>query len=54
MNKMRGCTAEEARLKALECIEMAKHSKLDRHRIMLEHIAKTWERIAVDIDKQNH
>ena len=52
-DKTRRLTAEEAKFKALECCEIAKHSAFDSHRIMLEHMAETWERIAQDIDSNN-
>ena len=52
-DKTRRLTAEEVKFKALECREIAEHSTLDSHRIMLEHMAETWERIAQDIDKHN-
>ena len=44
-DKTRRLTAEEVKFKALECREIAEHSTLDSHRIMLEHMAETWERI---------
>jgi hypothetical protein len=39
-------TAEEAKFKVIECRDMAKHAKNPEHRVMLEHMAQTWERIA--------
>ena len=38
--------ADEATAKAAECRDDAKRAKLSEHRIMLEHMAQTWERIA--------
>jgi hypothetical protein len=38
--------AAEAKAKAAECLEMAKHETRDDYRIMLEHMAETWERMA--------
>jgi hypothetical protein len=48
-DKTRRLTAEEAKFKALECREMAKTADRLAHRIMLEHMAQTWERIANEI-----
>jgi hypothetical protein len=39
-------TAEEALTKASECRDMAKIARNPEHRIMLEHRAQTWDRIA--------
>jgi hypothetical protein len=39
-------TADEAQAKATECRDMAKRATNPEHRIMLEHMAETWERIA--------
>jgi len=41
--------ADEAQAKAAECREMAKHVLKPEHRIMLHHMAETWDRIAVDV-----
>ena len=38
--------AEEARAKAVECREMAKRVMNPEHRVMLQHMAETWDRIA--------
>ena len=38
--------AEEARAKAVERRADAIRAKLPEHKVMLEHMAKTWERIA--------
>ena len=38
-------TAAEARAKAAECRGLAQHAIYPERRIMLEHIAETWERI---------
>jgi hypothetical protein len=37
--------------KAAECRNLARDAKKPEHRIMMEHMAKTWERIAADIEK---
>jgi hypothetical protein len=39
-------TADLCRAKALECLSLAQQSVSNSHRIMLEHIAETWYRIA--------
>ena len=39
-------SADEARAKAAECRDMAKRAAIDEHRIMLRHMAETWDRIA--------
>jgi hypothetical protein len=43
----RRLTAAEAKAKAAECREMAQYATRDDYRIMLEHMAETWERMAV-------
>ena len=42
---------EYCRQKADECLELAKTAKKPEHRIMFEHLAETWERVAEDIEK---
>jgi len=39
-------TADLCRTKAKECLYMAHQAASQSHRIMLEHIAETWYRIA--------
>ena len=39
-------TASEAEAKVTECREMAQRAMNPEHRIMLIHMAETWERIA--------
>ena len=39
-------TRNECLAKAKECRELARFSRVQEHRIMLEHMAQTWERIA--------
>ena len=46
-------TADDARQKVVDCLEMAKIAHDTSHQIMLEHMAETWERIARDIEKRN-
>ena len=48
-DKTRRLSAEEANFKALECRELAKRTSIDAHRIMLEHMAETWDRIGDDL-----
>jgi hypothetical protein len=43
-------TAEEAKAKVTECREMAARAIYPEHRIMLEHMAQTWDRIARTLD----
>ena len=43
-------SAEDARVKVAECLEMSRIARDTSHRIMLEHMAETWERIARDIE----
>lgn len=38
------------RSKATECRALAAQTAVKSHRIMLEHIAQTWERIAADLE----
>ena len=45
-------SAEECRAKAQECREAANTSTRIEYRIMLEHMAATWEEIAVDVSMQ--
>ena len=52
-DKTRCLTTEEAKFKALECREIAKRSTFPSHKIMLEHMAETWERIARDVDSND-
>jgi hypothetical protein len=42
----RQLSKEECLAKANECHELARAAMQKRHRIMLEHIAETWERMA--------
>jgi hypothetical protein len=42
---------EECHAKVGECREMAKRASNPSHRIMLEHMAETWERICVELGK---
>jgi len=42
-------TSAQAIAKAVECRRMATHAENDSHRVMLQHMADTWERIAQDL-----
>lgn len=42
-------TLEECHTKATECREMAKRAGDPSHRIMLNHMAETWERICTEL-----
>ena len=46
--------ADEARAKAQECRDMAKRAQLDDHRIMLNHMSETWDRIADTLQTNGH
>ena len=43
-------SAEEARTKAAQCREEAKRTGIPQHKVMLEHMAQTWERMAKSIE----
>jgi hypothetical protein len=43
----RRLTAEEARAKSAECFDLADRAHAPEHRVMLEHMAETWGRIAL-------
>ena len=45
-------TTDQARQKAAESLELAKHTRDTFHQILLQHIAETWERIARNIDNK--
>ena len=47
----RRLTPIEAQEKALECRSLSKQAMKPEHRVMLEHMAQTWERIAADMQK---
>jgi len=46
-------TAEEAKAKVIECRELAARAAKPEHRIMLEHMAETWERIVHTLENGN-
>lgn len=46
-------TAAQCLEKAAECREQASLAKNDAHRIMLDHMADTWARIAKDMKPEN-
>jgi len=45
-------TVDEAREKAIECMELADAATQTSHQIMFQHMAETWERIASDIEQR--
>jgi hypothetical protein len=48
-------TADQCREKAVECLEIAAVARDTSHKVMLEHMAETWERIAREINqRQTH
>jgi hypothetical protein len=47
-------TIEECQSQALTCRKLAGQVMTSRHRVMLEHVADTWDRIAADIDDRRH
>ena len=49
----RRLTAEDARNKSAECREMAKRAVRPEHRVMLEHMADTWDRIALNLSSES-
>jgi hypothetical protein len=53
-DKKRRLSREEAKFKAFECRELAKAADRPEHRVMLEHMAETWERIASEVAPTGH
>ena len=45
----RRLTAADARDKASECREMARRAQKPEHRLMLEDMAETWDRLAIKL-----
>ena len=45
----RRLTAADARDKASECRDMARRAQRPEHRVMLEEMADTWDRLAVKL-----
>ena len=45
---------EECAAKAAECRDLAQRADLEAHRIMLEHVAETWDRIGAEIKNELH
>ena len=45
--------AGEVKAKVAECREMSARAKVPEHRLMLEHIAGTWERIARTLEAEH-
>ena len=46
-------SAVEARAKAQECRYIANRAQVSEHRVMLEHMADTWDRIAATLQQKN-
>ena len=44
-------TRDECSSKVAECKDMAARAKDPEHRVMLEHMAETWQRICDDLKK---
>jgi hypothetical protein len=47
----RRLTAADARDKASECRDLARRAQRPEHRVMLEDMAATWERLAIKISE---
>jgi hypothetical protein len=45
--------AHQCRVEAAACRSLAEQAMTQAHRVMLEHIAGTWDRIARDITEQD-
>ena len=54
MSDGRRLTLEECHAKVAECRDMARRALNPNHRVMLEHMAQTWERICEDLKKAAH
>ena len=54
MTDTKPLTLEECHGKAGECRAMAKRADNPSHRIMLEHMAETWERICAELKKASN
>jgi len=44
-------TLEECHAKIAECRSMAQRASQQDHRVMLNHMAETWQRICEDLSK---
>jgi len=49
MHDQRHLSVEECHTKAAECRDTAKRAQNPEHRVMLEHMAETWDRICADL-----
>jgi hypothetical protein len=47
--QIRRLTAADARDKASECRDMARRVQKPEHRVMLEDMAETWDRLAIKL-----
>ena len=43
-------TADQCHAKMVECLDLARIAKCEAHRILLQHMAETWQRIAKELE----
>jgi hypothetical protein len=48
----RRLTIDQAQGKVRECRDLASKAKMKGHRIMLEHMAETWERVVISLQRK--
>jgi hypothetical protein len=53
MAKSERLSAKDCRALGDECRAMAKSMASQEHRVMLQHMADTWDRIAADMEGEN-
>jgi hypothetical protein len=46
-------TPEQCHQRAEKCRRLAKMAEVERHQIMLNHMAETWERLATEMRRQH-
>jgi hypothetical protein len=51
-SRLKRLTNLDCILQAEECRHLARGALSSKHRIMMNHIAETWERIATDIESR--
>jgi hypothetical protein len=51
MSESKRLTVEECHAKVAECRGMARRAHIKEHKVMLDHMAETWERICADLVK---
>jgi hypothetical protein len=54
MTEGKRLTLEECHAKVAECRAMAKRTHDPAHKLMLEHMAETWERICADLKRSQN